>query len=564
MESFSYIVLSIWICVSAVLGLEPGSIGEFCRRDTFQAACPVGQVIVVDYAVYGQMHSGKCVPRDHDGCNADVLRVLDQECSGRRQCNMRVTDGRLMDANKCPDHVQPFLEVAYSCVSVISGKPFNMDCRDDGKIEIDDESFMTIPSSLVYSNRYGSNVCSWVIGGKPGQRVNVTIQDFGLLSLEQSYRNGMTTDCHKYATLVETHETEDGKKEEKTHDICGGPHREKSIYLSEGHKLEIQYPDPVHTGIQPNYLLKIAVLGCPDPDMNGNIFQDRDGDRLALYCESTEQTSYLHCRGRTWSNEAPFCRENKWPSAGKMSGLMFLGITVGTLAGLGCMGLCYCSWRCHRRRKMPGPAPHLLDECYSSASSRASSRSSPSDTAIVMKETAFAYGKSGPQLQLYQTPVYEKGVTFKLPVNGNQKPMFHKSTSNLYDHKKSVPTVVSGLPKPNSASKLFDPNSKDANKTYFASSWTRVNDDVVFIEGPLIAANSEQSAQGVQPVKPVQHVQGAHGGDGHASGCLYGHMMNADELPVYGKPNKSPTRVIYDKHPPNYTAAVHCKKPVSA
>jgi len=589
---WTLVIVQLWMYIDAINAdnLEPGALGEFCRRDTFQAACPVGQVIVVDYAKYGQMHVGKCVPHDHDGCSSNVQMILDQECSGRRQCTMRVTDGRLMDTNACPDHVQPFLEVAYSCVSVISGRPFNIDCRNDGKIQIDNEAYMTIPSSLVYSNRYGSNVCSWVIEGKPGQKVNVTMQDFGLLSLEQSYKNGMTTDCHKYATLVEKREGED----DITHDVCGGPHREKNIYLSEGHSLEIQYPDPVYTGIQPNYLLKVAVLGCPDPEMNGNIFQDRDGDRLALYCESTEQTSYLHCRGRTWSNEAVFCKENKWPAAGKLSGMMFLGIFLGCVFGLGCMGTCYGAYICHRRRKMPEPAPVLLDEYYSSASSR--SGGSPSDNSIAQKETAFAktYGKNG-QKNMYQMPMYERGQShpagiYRLPTNGNQKPAF-MSTSNLYAKSKSAPAdgQQMGPTYQVNKSKMFDPNARDPKKKqYFAGSWTRVNDDVVFIEGPNVDVNA-LDADAIENAKTVQiHPVAAPVGPSpggavivgptpqggainpHAQGCMYGQMMTVDERgpAVYGaqqkkkSPQKSPTKVAFaDKQPPNYLAAVHYQSP---
>jgi hypothetical protein len=94
--------------------------------ETFRPQCWKSEVIVMDEAVYGRRHVGKCIEADEVvdfasdrrfiGCSADVLSKLDAKCSGRKQCEVRIPDVELEQTQPCRKGLKMFLEASYYCV----------------------------------------------------------------------------------------------------------------------------------------------------------------------------------------------------------------------------------------------------------------------------------------------------------------------------------------------------------------------------------------------------------------------------------------------------------------
>ena len=97
--------------------------------ETFRPQCWKNEVVVMEEALYGRRHVGKCIEADevadvaHDprylGCSANVLNKLDTKCSGRKQCEVRVPDADLELTQPCRKGLKMFLEASYFCVEGI-------------------------------------------------------------------------------------------------------------------------------------------------------------------------------------------------------------------------------------------------------------------------------------------------------------------------------------------------------------------------------------------------------------------------------------------------------------
>lgn len=60
---------------------------EVCQFEQFKAKCDPGHVIIMTMARYGRVKLGRCVREDMGlGCTADILMLMDKECSGRQEC----------------------------------------------------------------------------------------------------------------------------------------------------------------------------------------------------------------------------------------------------------------------------------------------------------------------------------------------------------------------------------------------------------------------------------------------------------------------------------------------
>lgn len=66
-------------------------------------------------AVYGRMRSGRCVGGVSLGCQTDVIRYMDDACSGRQACSLGVNDIDLY-AQPCPRDYKSYLQASYRCV----------------------------------------------------------------------------------------------------------------------------------------------------------------------------------------------------------------------------------------------------------------------------------------------------------------------------------------------------------------------------------------------------------------------------------------------------------------
>jgi len=105
--------------------LAAGKLEEYCLLETFRPRCWKNEVIIIEEAIYGRRHIGKCISSkeaslvqnpQYLGCSANVLHVVGQKCSGRRECVVSVPDPDLEQTMPCLEGLKMFLEVRYSCV----------------------------------------------------------------------------------------------------------------------------------------------------------------------------------------------------------------------------------------------------------------------------------------------------------------------------------------------------------------------------------------------------------------------------------------------------------------
>ena len=60
----------------------------------------------------------KCVKENfgYVGCSNDVIDIVDSQCSGRRECSIRILDENFLHAKPCHDDLKSYLQVNYHCV----------------------------------------------------------------------------------------------------------------------------------------------------------------------------------------------------------------------------------------------------------------------------------------------------------------------------------------------------------------------------------------------------------------------------------------------------------------
>ena len=67
----------------------------------------------------------------------------------------------------------------------------------------------------------------WILEAKPGQRINISLIDFGWS------QNPTPTGCNKkYGYIIDT-------KTDDIINICGGLERERLLYVSDGHRVQL-------------------------------------------------------------------------------------------------------------------------------------------------------------------------------------------------------------------------------------------------------------------------------------------------------------------------------------
>ena len=94
---------------------------EYCDYETFRAQCNSGQIIMMQSAVFGHMEVGKCIKTDIGflGCKANVIDLLDERCSGKQQCELRVDDESLREFQPCVDGIELYLDAQFTCIKTI-------------------------------------------------------------------------------------------------------------------------------------------------------------------------------------------------------------------------------------------------------------------------------------------------------------------------------------------------------------------------------------------------------------------------------------------------------------
>ena len=74
--------------------------------------------MLITRAQYGRMEYGKCIKPGyrHEWCGEDVLLQLENICSGKRNCEIRIPDKLLESKAECPPDLKTYLNVSYRCV----------------------------------------------------------------------------------------------------------------------------------------------------------------------------------------------------------------------------------------------------------------------------------------------------------------------------------------------------------------------------------------------------------------------------------------------------------------
>lgn len=72
----------------------------------------VGRCVQVESGLESMMEESRYL-----GCSMDVLHVVSERCSGRSECQLRVSDQSFGSVKSCFASLVKYLEVAYMCVS---------------------------------------------------------------------------------------------------------------------------------------------------------------------------------------------------------------------------------------------------------------------------------------------------------------------------------------------------------------------------------------------------------------------------------------------------------------
>lgn len=108
------------------------TVQEYCViKEPFQANCIKNEVIVMKTAIYGRMKIGRCLESEavqlieafgNDpkflGCSEDVLKIMDNKCSGKNRCEVRIPfDSDFDQLKPCHDGLKLYLEASYDCIT---------------------------------------------------------------------------------------------------------------------------------------------------------------------------------------------------------------------------------------------------------------------------------------------------------------------------------------------------------------------------------------------------------------------------------------------------------------
>ena len=85
----------------------------------FRASCDDNKVILATSAVFGRMKIGRCIQEDAGflGCQNDALPAVDSECSGRKRCEVIVSNKvfRRDVPGACMSALSGYARIAYTC-----------------------------------------------------------------------------------------------------------------------------------------------------------------------------------------------------------------------------------------------------------------------------------------------------------------------------------------------------------------------------------------------------------------------------------------------------------------
>nr|UCK81589.1 Gal-binding and CUB domains containing protein 1 [Arenicola marina] len=264
---------------------------EVCDPGVFSGHCGNDQVIAMKSARYGRMRLGRCVKLDlgYLGCSSDVLSLFDVWCSGKPSCEVSVDSANeeLFARRTCVVDISSHMEVEYSCIRVVTANAAK--CRADGHVELT-AAQGTLASHVTDDTGCGRLSTPWVLRTSPGQRVQISITDFGWTDDSQALTQPK---CQRYGYI-----SEPGLSVNQT--LCGGLNRQRQIHLSSANNVIIQLIPVQKREWKSAFLLEYSVIGCPDMTPPANAWYKRDGSAAVIGCEWSEHSWHLKCEGNTW------------------------------------------------------------------------------------------------------------------------------------------------------------------------------------------------------------------------------------------------------------------------
>nr|UCK81577.1 Gal-binding and CUB domains containing receptor 2 [Arenicola marina] len=350
-----------YLALASVWLFDAVTTEDVCVREQFTPVCAANEVIVMKSAAFGRMEIGRCIKTDfgHIACQSDALQLMDSICSGLPSCSFLndMNDERLLKLNQCPMELISYLELEYECVKV--DVPAHRFCHEP--IQVSNQHGI-IASLVTDSTRCGSPHAPLVIRGSPGQRINISLVDFGW-SVSDGFDQAILDNvkCEPYGYVAER---ELGIN--KT--ICGGGRRQQHLHLSATSKVEITVIPKDRRKIGGAFFLQYDAIGCSDLVPPAHAWYKREGDSARIGCEWNHNSWHLTCEGNSWSGVVGNCSApvETQPSAKEATTLRLSPVlTVGLIIGLAVLAvtlICILLIGCiYFKRRQPRRSPQAPD-----------------------------------------------------------------------------------------------------------------------------------------------------------------------------------------------------------
>ena len=151
--------------------------------------------------------------------------------------------------------------------------------------------------------------CPWRLRVLPGQKLNITLYDFSRTSRgTSSSPSNLYSTCKRYATIQEQ-----PRRQETP--VCGGSKRIRSVYISDGHQVDLRLTDFTHTSRDQtdpvNFLVKYSAIGCPHVTSPKNSHVVYTGNSMIVTCNTTKEKWYLTCQKNQWVGSIANCSARK-------------------------------------------------------------------------------------------------------------------------------------------------------------------------------------------------------------------------------------------------------------
>lgn len=310
---------------------------------------------IIQHALYGRMELGRCMRKTygHQGCSSDVLPYLDRRCSGRPTCRISLPDQVLatIPHHPCPPDLGAYLEVSYRCLEgmkkftekkkktltrILSYDilAFSVEtaagqrCSSAVKVS-STQGYLS--NAITETTSKGSFTCPWLIKGSPGQRVRLTLLDFGTWRSDWTKPSGVGQGlCLAYAQVQEP-------STGSSVTLCGGLEREAVAFESDSEEVLIHMmdpsvaPDPVYYllryeskhqsllsiimtspyDLTRDHSLSLLVLGCGDPGPFYGATVKRENTKATVQCDHSDLHWEITCVDGIWvsKTDAGNCTE---------------------------------------------------------------------------------------------------------------------------------------------------------------------------------------------------------------------------------------------------------------